>query len=79
MQPAQSVARPIQEPEGLGSISGPATYFRFSFRCFKDVCQLLAKISVLVLVNRFEGLYLPMSSVVRLTDRGRKNKSGVQE
>ena len=29
---AQSVARPTQEPEVPGSIPGPATYFRFSFR-----------------------------------------------
>ena len=28
---AQLVARLIQEPEVLGSIPGPATYFRFSF------------------------------------------------
>ena len=29
---AQSVARLTQEPEVSGSIPGPATYFRFSFR-----------------------------------------------
>ena len=42
---AQSVARLIQEPEVPESISGPATYFRFSFRLFKkDSSQLLAKV-----------------------------------
>ena len=29
---AQSVARLTEEPEVPGSIPGPATYFRFSFR-----------------------------------------------
>ena len=42
---AQSVVRPTQEPEVLGSIPDPATYFRFSFRWFKNIsCQLLAKV-----------------------------------
>ena len=42
---AQSVARLTHEPEVPGSISGPVTYFRFSFRRFKKgSCQLLAKV-----------------------------------
>ena len=42
---AQSVARLTQEPEVPGSMPGPATYFRFSFCCFKKgSCQLLAKV-----------------------------------
>ena len=42
---AQSVERLTQEPEVPGSITGPATYFRFSFRWFKKGgCQLLAKV-----------------------------------
>ena len=42
---AQSVARLPQEPEVPGSIPGPATYFRFSFRFVKKgSCQLLAKV-----------------------------------
>ena len=45
---AQSVARLTQEPEVSGSMSGPATYFRFRFRCFKKGnCQLPAKVCVL--------------------------------
>ena len=42
---AQSVARLTHEPEVPGSIPGPATYFRFLFRCvMKGSCQLLAKV-----------------------------------
>ena len=42
---AQSVARLTQEPEVPGSIPGPATYFRFSFRIFKKgSCHLLAQV-----------------------------------
>ena len=42
---AQSVAHLTQESEVPGSISGPATYFCFSFPCFKKgSCQLLAKV-----------------------------------
>ena len=40
-----SVAHLTQEPEVPGSIPGPATYYRFSFRLVKkDSCQLLAKV-----------------------------------
>ena len=39
---ALSVARETQEPEVPGSIPGPATYFRFSFR-FKKQQQPLRK------------------------------------
>ena len=42
---AQSVGHLTRKSEVLGSISGLATYFRFSFRCFKrGSCQLLAKV-----------------------------------
>ena len=42
---AQSVGHPTRKSGVLGSIPGLATYFRFSFRCFKkDSCQLLAKV-----------------------------------
>ena len=41
----QLVSHPTREPEVLGSIPGPATYFRFSFRSFKKgSCQLMAKV-----------------------------------
>ena len=40
---AQSVGHPTRKSWVLGSISGLATYFRFSFRFFKKgSCQLLA-------------------------------------
>ena len=42
---AQSVGHLTRKSEVLGSIPGLATYFRFSFRCFKwGSCQLLAKV-----------------------------------
>ena len=42
---AQSVEHLTRKPEVLGSIPGPATYFRFSFRLFKKgSCQLLVKV-----------------------------------
>ena len=42
---AQSVGHLTCKSEVLGSIPGLATYFRFSFRCFKrGSCQLLAKV-----------------------------------
>ena len=54
---AQWVARLTQEPEVLGSIPCPPTYFHLSLRWFKKSnCQLLEK----VLVNRLGGLSLPM-------------------
>ena len=50
---AQSVRHLTHKSEVLGSIPGPATYFRLYE----------------VLVNRLEGLSLPRKSVARLTDR----------
>ena len=42
---AQSVGHLTRKSGVLGSISGLATYFRFSFRFFmKGSCQLLAKV-----------------------------------
>ena len=42
---AQSVGHPTRKSGVLGSKPGLATYFRFSFRCFKKgSCQLLAKV-----------------------------------
>ena len=42
---AQSVGHLTRKSGVLGSIPGPATYFRFSFRFFeKGSCQLLAKV-----------------------------------
>ena len=42
---AQSVGHLTRKSEVLGSISGLAPYFRFSFRRFKKgSCQLLAKV-----------------------------------
>ena len=42
---AQSVGHLSRKSGVLGSIPGLATYFRFSFRCFKKgSCQLLAKV-----------------------------------
>ena len=58
-----------RKSEVLGSISGLATYFCFSFHWFKrGSCQLLTKYVHKVLVNRSGGLSLPRKSVVRLTD-----------
>ena len=68
---AQSVARLTQEPEIPGSIHGPATYFRFSFRWFKKgSCQLLAKALIHeVLAIRLGCLSMPRKSEVRLNER----------
>ena len=42
---AQSVGHLTRKSGVLGSIPGLATYFRFSFRFFKNgSCQLLAKV-----------------------------------
>ena len=42
---AQSIGHLTRKSGVLGSIPGLATYFRFSFRCFKKgSCQLLAKV-----------------------------------
>ena len=66
---AQSVGHLTLKSGVLGSMSGLATYFRFSFRFLKKgSCQLLAKVLHEVLVNRLGGLSLPRK-VVRLTDR----------
>ena len=55
-----------QEPEVPGSIPGPATYFSFSFRCFKKGSyQFLAK----VFVNQLGGLSLSRNNVLRSSDR----------
>ena len=60
---AQSVGHLTRKSEVLGSIPGLATFYRFSFRFFKQgSCQLLAKVC---------ARRLPRKSVVRLTDRGR--------
>ena len=60
---AQSVGHLTRKSGVLVSIPGLATYFRFSFRFFKEgSCQLLAKVCA-------PDLSLPKKSVVRLTDR----------
>ena len=42
---AQSIGHLTRKSEVLGSIPSLATYFRFSFRCFKrGSCQLLVKV-----------------------------------
>ena len=65
---AQSVARLTQEPDVPGSIPGPATYFRFSFRWLKQGSgQLQAKICART--TGLRGLSLPWQSVIRLTSR----------
>ena len=67
---AQSTARQTQGLEDPGSIPGPATYFRFSFRCLRRaVVSYWQKYVHEVLVNRLGGLSLPRKSVVRLNDR----------
>ena len=67
---AQLVGHLTRKSGVLGSISGLATYFRFSFRFFKEgSCQFWGKYVHEVLVNRLGGLSLPRKSVVRLTDR----------
>ena len=62
---------PLTRKSGvLGSIPGPATYFRFSFRFSRRaVVSYWRKYVHEVLVNRLGGLSLPRKSVVRLTDR----------
>ena len=67
---AQSVGHLTRKSEILGSISGLATYFRFSFRCFKRaVVSYWRRYVHEVLVNCLGGLSLPKKSVVRLNDR----------
>ena len=65
---AQSVVHMTRKSGVLGSIPGLATYFRFSFRFFKNVSYWRKYVHE-VLVNRLGGLSLPRKSVVRLTDR----------
>ena len=67
---AQSVGHLTRKSGVLGSIPGLATYFRFSFRFFKEaVVSYWRKYVHEVLVNRLGGLSLPRKSVVRFTDR----------
>ena len=62
--------RPLtRKSQGLGSIPGLATYFRFFFRSRGAVVSYWRKYVHKVLVNHLEGLSLPRKSVVRLTDR----------
>ena len=50
---AQSVGHLTRKSEVLGSITGLATYFRFSFLRFKrGSCQLLAKVCALSLPRK---------------------------
>ena len=66
---AQSVGHLTRKSGVLGSITGLATYFRFSFRFFKKgSCQYCRKYLREVLVNRIGVLSLHRKSVVRLTD-----------
>ena len=58
--------RLTQEQEVPGSIPGPATYFRFSFRWFKNFWRNCVHG---VPVNRLGGLSLSRETVGRLIDR----------
>ena len=60
---AQSVARLTREPEVLGSIPGPATYFRFSADSRRAVVSYWRKYVHEVLVKRLGGLSLLRKSV----------------
>ena len=64
---AQSVGHLTRKSQGLGSIPGLATYFRFFSRW--AIVSYWRKYVHEVLVNHLEGLSLPRKSVVRLTDR----------
>ena len=67
---AQSVGHLTRKSGVLGSITGLATYFRFSFRFFKKaVVSFWRKYVHEVLINRLGRLSMPRKSVVRLTDR----------
>ena len=66
---AQSVGHLTRKSQGLGSIPGLATYFRFFFRSRGAVVSYWRKYVHEVLVNHLEGLSLPRKSMVRLTDR----------
>ena len=65
---AQSVGHLTRKSQGLGSIPGLATYFRFFFCSRGAVVSYWRKYVHEVLVNHL-GLSLPRKSVVRLTDR----------
>ena len=65
---AQSVGHLTRKSQGLGSIPGLATYFRFFFRSRGAVVSYWRKYVHEVLVNHL-GLSWPRKSVVRLTDR----------
>ena len=69
--PPSSYAYDLTRKSGvLGSIPGLATYFRFTFRFFKQgIDSFWRKYVHEVLVNRVGGLSLPRKSVVRLTHR----------
>ena len=65
---AQSVARLTQEPEILGSIPNPATYFRFSSPGSRRAVVSYWRYYVHeVIVKRLGGLSLPRKGVVMLT------------
>ena len=67
---AQSIGHLTRKSGVLGSIPGPATYFRFSFRFSRRaVVSYWRKYVHEVPVNRLGSLSLPRKSVVRLTDR----------
>ena len=72
MEPCKYVkeTKLFEEAEVLGSISGLATYFRFSTTDSRGAAvSYWGKYVHEVLVNRLGGLSLPRKSVVRLTDR----------
>ena len=85
----QLVGHLTRKSEVLGSISGPATYFRFSSADLRGaVVSYWRKYVHEVLVNCLGGLSLPRKSVVRLTDhpdmtlhvyRGRKTTTQQQQ
>ena len=67
---AQLAGHLTRTSEGMGSIPGLATYFRFSFTDSRGaVVSSLRRYVHEVLVNRLGGLSLHRKSVVRLTDR----------
>ena len=66
---AQSVARLAKEPEVLGSIPGPATYFRFSFRWFKKQKGQLSVTGESMSTKYWLTTKRSRNCVIRLTDR----------
>ena len=65
---AQSIARLTEEPDFLGLIPGPATYFRLSADSRRAVVSYWRQYAHEVLANLLDDLSLPRKSVVRLTD-----------